>query len=484
MRTSAVSSASARQADLLQIARIGDLVMFSTLVASELAALAIGQYYGGLGLAVGLGGLLLALGAAAFALARGRWLAQVTLTAANAAMVMLHIQLGRGTIEFHFGVFVLLGLLLVYRDWRPIVLGAALFAVHHLAFDRLQALGWGLYCTPEANLLKTLMHAIYVVVQTGIEIFLAAGLHRAAVEAAELSDLVRRVDRGGTLCLDVREVHASTPVSQMLKNALQKMEAAMADVSLSATAIENAATEIASGNLNLSQRTEEQASNLQETAASMEELTSTVQNTAQSAGQANALASQAAGSAQEGGAVVDEVIETMAHISESSQRIADINAVIDGIAFQTNILALNAAVEAARAGEQGRGFAVVAGEVRTLAQRSAEAAKEIRALISVSVERVANGSAQVGRAGQQMGAIVEQVRQVSDLISEISSASLEQTQGIGQVNDAVTELDRVTQQNAALVEESAAAAESLQRQAAQLNAVVGRFTLSAPRQRA
>ena len=159
--------------------------MFSTLLASELAALAIGQYYGGLGLALGAGGLLLALGAAAFVLARGQQLSQVTLTATNAAMVMLHIQLGRGTIEFHFGVFVLLGLLLVYRDWRPIVLGAALFAVHHLAFDRLQALGWGLYCTPEANLLKTLMHAIYVVVQTGIEIFLAAGLHRAAVEAAE-----------------------------------------------------------------------------------------------------------------------------------------------------------------------------------------------------------------------------------------------------------------------------------------------------------
>jgi methyl-accepting chemotaxis protein len=241
--------------------------------------------------------------------------------------------------------------------------------------------------------------------------------------------------------------------------------------------IATGSSEIANGNADLSQRTEEQAANLEETAASMEQLTATVKQNADTARRASELAEDASGVAAQGGEVVGRVVETMTGITESSRRIADIIGTIDGIAFQTNILALNAAVEAARAGEQGRGFAVVAGEVRTLAQRSATAAREIKALIGDSVSKVEDGTRLVGDAGRTMDDIVAQVKRVSTLINEISLASVEQTAGIGQVGDAVAQLDQVTQQNAALVEQSAAAAESLRLQAAGLARTVAAFKL-------
>ena len=242
--------------------------------------------------------------------------------------------------------------------------------------------------------------------------------------------------------------------------------------------ITTAASEIATGNQDLSVRTEQQAANLEETAASMEELTSTVRQNAEHARQANQLAVGAAGVASEGGQVVGEVVTTMSAIEQSSRKIADIISVIDGIAFQTNILALNAAVEAARAGEQGRGFAVVASEVRTLAQRSATAAKEIKGLIDESVEKVANGSALVNRAGATTTELVGSVQRVTDIMAEISAASQEQTAGIEQVSQTVVQMDEGTQQNAALVEEATAAARSLEGQAQQLAQAVAAFRLA------
>ena len=270
-------------------------------------------------------------------------------------------------------------------------------------------------------------------------------------------------------------------VSQLLR-ALRRMNESLVNivsrVRNSSDSIATGSSQIAVGNADLSQRTEEQASNLQQTAASMEQLTSTVKQNADTARAAAQIASSATAAAADGGRVVGQVVSTMEEITSSSRKIVDIIGVIDGIAFQTNILALNAAVEAARAGEQGRGFAVVASEVRSLAQRSAEAAKEIKSLIGTSVEKVESGSHLVDEAGKSMANIVTQVSRVNDLIGEISSASMEQSTGIGQIGDAVNQLDQVTQQNAALVEESAAAAESLKVQAAQLAQVVSVFKVS------
>jgi len=250
-------------------------------------------------------------------------------------------------------------------------------------------------------------------------------------------------------------------------------------IKASTDSIAVASRQIAAGNQDLSSRTEEQASSLEQTAASMEELTSTVKQNADNARQANQLAVSASEVAVKGGSVVSQVVDTMGSINASSRKIVDIIGVIDGIAFQTNILALNAAVEAARAGEQGRGFAVVASEVRSLAQRSAAAAKEIKTLIGDSVEKVEEGSKQVEEAGRTMEEIVGSVKRVTDIMGEITAASQEQTSGIEQINQAITQMDQVTQQNAALVEEASAAAQSLQEQADSLVRAVSTFKLDA-----
>lgn len=266
---------------------------------------------------------------------------------------------------------------------------------------------------------------------------------------------------------------------QALGHMTQELSGSMRTVQDSSRAIHSASVEIASGSVDLSRRTEQTAANLQQTASSMEHLTGNVDSSADAARQASQLAGSAAEVAQRGGAAVARVVATMDEIHAASRRIADIIGTIDAIAFQTNILALNAAVEAARAGEQGRGFAVVAGEVRGLAQRSAEAAREIKSLIGASVEKVDSGSQLVADAGTTMDEIVASVQRVADIIGEVTAAATEQSRGIGQVNGAVSDLDKMTQQNAALVEQSSAAAESLKEQATRLGEVVRRFTLAA-----
>ena len=297
-------------------------------------------------------------------------------------------------------------------------------------------------------------------------------IHRAAevAEAIRNGDLTSNIDAAG-----------NDETAQMLRG-LAEMQANLrnivAHVRQGSEAVATASAQIASGNSDLSGRTEEQASALEQTAASMEQLGSTVRQNADNAHQANQLALNASAVAVQGGDVVAQVVGTMKGINDSSRKIADIIGVIDGIAFQTNILALNAAVEAARAGEQGRGFAVVASEVRSLAQRSADAAKEIKALITASVERVEQGTQQADLAGSTMTEVVGAIRRVTDIMGEISAASSEQSTGVAQVGEAITQMDQATQQNAALVEESAAAADSLQRQAQELVQTVAVFRLN------
>jgi methyl-accepting chemotaxis protein len=306
-------------------------------------------------------------------------------------------------------------------------------------------------------------------------------LIRGIVRPLEAAVSVAHAVAAGDLTQEI-EVRSNDETGRLMR-ALKDMNAGLVKivggVRSSTDTIATASAQIASGNLDLSSRTEQQAAALEETASSMEELISTVRQNAENARQANVLAGSASAVAGQGGAVVSQVVDTMGAINESAKKIVDIISVIDGIAFQTNILALNAAVEAARAGEQGRGFAVVAGEVRSLAQRSAAAAKEIKILIDDSVEKVQIGTELVDRAGGTMAEIVQSVSRVTDIMAEITAASQEQTAGIEQVNTAITQMDQSTQQNAALVEEASAAAQQMRDEADSLARAVGTFRLNA-----
>ncbi|MGE8397196.1 MAG: methyl-accepting chemotaxis protein [Comamonas sp.] len=317
--------------------------------------------------------------------------------------------------------------------------------------------------------------ALAVLIAIAAAIWIIRSIQRPLRSAVDVADKVSEGDLTGEI-----QVHSKDELGMLLA-ALQRMQASLVQtvqtVRTGAEGVASASSQIAMGNTDLSSRTEEQASALEQTAASMEQLGSTVRQNADNARQANQLALSASTVAMQGGEVVGQVVDTMRGINESSRKISDIIGVIDSIAFQTNILALNAAVEAARAGEQGRGFAVVAGEVRSLAQRSAEAAKEIKSLISDSVERVELGSQLVDKAGTTMTEVVTSIRRVTDIVGEISAASSEQSQGVAQVGEAVTQMDQTTQQNAALVEESAAAADSLRKQAQDLVDAVSVFRL-------
>jgi|JI10StandDraft_1071094.scaffolds.fasta_scaffold04970_4 methyl-accepting chemotaxis protein len=591
-------------------------------------------------------------------------LTRLTIAAAFMVLSGVTIHQAQGMIEMHFSIFVLLAVLLYYRDWRPLVFGAAVIAVHHLLFDFLQRNGWPVWVfAKDTGFIIVVIHALFVVAETAVLVVMARQLarevsilgadpdqliavanalaqgervnqvnlnslpagsighaiHRTAttmdatlgevqaaliklergeldghvnedglqgrfaqmarsvnhslqqldrvlsaavhsathlakgqlgqkvdVEAsglfAELRDSVNsmrqsvehfneiqdealehaaegdvsyRIDTAGldgfhllqVVAMNFMLQHFDTvltdtqrfleavaegnlavryptgqlgrfgELSEVANRAVQSMSGLVQQIQTAADVIRQASTEIASGNADLSTRTEQQAAVLEETASSMEELTATVRQNGENARSANQLAIGAADVAERGGEVVNKVVATMRDIDESSRRIVDIISVIDGIAFQTNILALNAAVEAARAGEQGRGFAVVASEVRSLAQRSADAAKEIKSLITDSVGKIGSGAALVNSAGQTMTEIVHSVKRVTDIIGEISSASAEQTAGIEQVNSTVTHLDETTQQNAAMVEEASAAARSMQEQAQQLNLTVAQFRI-------
>jgi methyl-accepting chemotaxis protein len=354
----------------------------------------------------------------------------------------LNIYQAGGMTEIHFSIFVMLSLLLFYQDWRVIIMGGAVIAAHHLLFNFLQQAGYGDICFTQPGIGITLLHAAYVVIECAALSYLATLLRKESTAAAS-----------GQL---------------NLQNNFDHMRIVVEHSQQGVNAIGTAAGEIASGNADLSARTESQASSLAETVSTMETLMVAVRQNSDHSREADQLVTSASAIAVNGGQMVTQVVDTMGSIRESSRRIVDIISVIDGIAFQTNILALNAAVEAARAGEQGRGFAVVATEVRSLAQRSATAAKEIKDLIQDSVEKIETGGKLVDATGKTMVQLVTSVQQVAAIMSEINAASQEQSESIAQVNQAISDMDKSTQQNAALVEQAAAAAESLRNHAGQL----------------
>ncbi|MGO4396263.1 methyl-accepting chemotaxis protein [Variovorax sp. M-6] len=333
-----------------------------------------------------------------------------------------------------------------------------------------------------ASILMLVLGASATFVAITTAILLTRSITRPIGEAVRVATTVAAGDLRSSIA--VRGTNETGQLMLALKDMNDSLIRVVGGVRIGTDTIATASGQIATGNQDLSSRTEEQASSLEQTAASMEELTSTVKQNADNARQANQLAVSASEVAVRGGSVVSQVVDTMGAIHASSRKIVDIIGVIDGIAFQTNILALNAAVEAARAGEQGRGFAVVASEVRSLAQRSAAAAKEIKALIDDSVDKVEEGSKQVAEAGHTMEEIVDSVKRVTDIMGEITAASQEQTSGIEQINQAITQMDQVTQQNAALVEEASAATQSLREQADGLMRAVSVFNLGTPAQAA
>ncbi len=371
-------------------------------------------------------------------------------------------------------------LALLYNELRPLQLDYMGHLDQLVAFQAglMKQAGDDAHASVATAILMLEALSVAAILLSALLAYLATrSITRPLAEAVGLAQKVAGGDLTGNI--EVRSRDETGQLLQALKDMNTSLVSIVSQVRTGTDTIATASTQIATGNLDLSSRTEEQASSLEETASSMEELTSTVRQNADNARQSNQLAMTASEVAVQGGEVVAQVVDTMGSIKESASKIVDIIGVIDGIAFQTNILALNAAVEAARAGEQGRGFAVVAAEVRTLAQRSASAAKEIKALIDDSVEKVNTGSVLVNQAGTTMQDVVASVRRVTDIMAEITAASQEQTEGIEQVNQAVMQMDQVTQQNAALVEEAAAAAASLQEQAANLSQVVSVFRLDA-----
>jgi len=456
-----------------------DHVVLASIAVVGLAALAYAVANGSLGLVALLAAGLMGLAALVSRLGRDGPLAQIGLPVLGMAMVALLIHSARGAAESHFAVFAFLAATVVYRSVWPVLAGAGAIAVHHLSFNYFQQWGWGPVCFTEPGLGKVIEHALYVVAEAAVLAWLAERARRDARTGAELEQIAQRlIGADGTIDLRHLALPDPQPATRSMLKALQQVQQAMAAVREGTAQIGNAAEEIASGSLDLSQRTEQTAGNLQQTAGSVQQLTATVSQSAAAAETAARLVGTAADQAERGGGVVQAMERTMEEINASSRKIADIIGVIDGIAFQTNILALNAAVEAARAGEQGRGFAVVASEVRSLAQRSGAAAREIKSLIQTSVEQVASGSDRVGQAGEAMREIVASVQNVRSVIAEIAAAAGEQSQGLRQVNGAVGQIDGMTQQNAAMVEQSAAAAASLREQAARLAQALSAFRLA------
>jgi methyl-accepting chemotaxis protein len=423
-----------------------DKMFLPVLWALSVFSLVLGYVYDSPGAAFLLGVAIAAWPTAMIRIAPGKLVTRCSVGVALMLFCALNIQQAHGTLELHLGIFVLLAFLVCYQDWRVIAAAAGTIAVHHLSFNYLQQWGYPTMCFTQPALGKVLVHAAYVVVEAGVLSYVALWMKHHSIAAADNSAALRAT-------MDTMR-HTADRVA----HGMQLITAASSDVATGSATVSSSATA--------------QASSLEQAAAAMKSLTATVAQNADHAAHANELVSSASAVALAGGDVVSNVVTTMASIRASSRKIEDIIGVIDGIAFQTNILALNAAVEAARAGEQGRGFAVVASEVRNLAQRSAQAAKEIKGLIGDSVGQVDAGSALVDKAGRTMEQIVQSVKQVAEIMAAISVASRDQRDGIETVSQTIVEVEKTTRETVALVEQSSNAAGTMHAHATSVAQVV------------
>lgn len=438
--------------------------MLLLVYALALLALPVGWHYSSLHLPLILGGLLAAVATVVYALGRGRALGRYALPLLMCSGTALLVQVSLGTLEFHFGVFVSLALVMVYREWRVLLACAAFFALHHFSFDRLQAWGYGFYCTPEADFQKIVLHALFVVCQTAVEIWIVCNMSKSVRQGLELEALVNTVAAGEKINLNMASLCVSTPLAQRLQQLFHDMYSVVHTVARSSAQVQTASQEIEWGSQDLSNRTELACSALEETANAAARVVSTLEQAHQLTTQATQMSRAASDTAQQGQRVVDALADSMQDIRQQSAQIADIVSVVDGLAFQTNLLALNAAVEAARAGEQGRGFGVVAEEVRRLALRSAECAKQIRQLVEASTHTVGMGATQSQAARAAMQQLLQACTSTTQHMQEIQQASQAQNQSMGEITQAIEQLESAMSQNSALAEESNAAAASLQDQ--------------------
>lgn len=451
--------------------RRADRLVLCVLVLQGVVALLLGSMFGPWGTGMLFACVVLALCFAVHAAAPGSLLSRLVLSVGGMLLVGLNIQLSAGMPEMHFAVFVFLAFVLSYRDWRPIVAAAATIAVHHVLFDRLQAAGVPVFCLQQPDFGQIVVHALFVVVQTGVEVYMSLRMERDARESAELRALCA-LDDSGHLSLRANEVKVRSDTAKIVQTALVQLAGVVQEVQQTARAVAGTAQSMSDDTGQLGQRTREAADHLQAASAAMGQL-ETAAASAQEAQQALQLAQQQNAVVSTCGELVQESVQTMQAIHTGAKQITDIVSTIDSFAFRTNLLALNAAVEAARAGEHGRGFAVVATEVRALAQNSAQAAREIRALVARSLSDATRGEEAIGRAGASMRDVQHQAEQVRGLMQQMSQHAQQQSVELGHATAAAHQVDAMTRANTAMVDDAMQATHALAQMADRLLDVIG-----------